>query len=176
MLIIKKTGEGAAAQDVAAARRGFGRRLLGMTAAAALGLLAICGGAKAQPLEVYMPPNAFIHPYAGRVAVMQLPHKAGSPMLSLSHHGNGVCAIWLPKMGDPDITQALYECLAVIEVANCNGATDINTPAVKARTGMTEQVQYGRPCSGGGWNWAFNAVRTAAVVASGGPSPTSLLF
>lgn len=174
MLTIKKTEEVGTAQDVAAARRGFGR-LLSMTAAAGLGLLAVCGGAKAQPIEVLMPPNAFIHPYAGRVAVMPLPHKAGAPMLSLSHHGNGVCAIWLPKIGEPDITQALYECLAVIEVANCNGATDVNTPAVKARTGFSEQTQYGRPCSGGNWNWAFSAVRTA-VVASGGPSPTSLLF
>jgi hypothetical protein len=174
MLTIKKTEEGAAAQDVTTARRGFGR-LFSTIAAAALGLLAVCGGAKAQSLEVYLPPNAFIHPYAGRVAVMALPHKAGAPMLSLSHHGDGVCAIWLPKIGDPDITQALYECLAVIEVANCNGATDINTPAVKARTGFSEQAQYGRPCSGGKWDWAFDAVRTA-VVASGGPSPTSLLF
>ena len=175
MLFINRTAEVAAAQSETPGRREFGR-LLSMVAAAMFGLLAVCGGAQAQPLEVYMPPNAFIHPFAGRVAVMTLPHKPGSPMLSLSSHSTaGVCAVWLPKVGDPDITQALYECLAVIEVANCNGATDINTPAVKARTGFSEQVQYGRPCSGGNWDWAFNAVRSV-VVASGGPSPTSRLF
>ena len=122
MLFINTTAEVAAAQSETPGRREFAR-LLSMVAAAMFGLLAVCGGAQAQPLEVYMPPNAFIHPFAGRVAVMTLPHKPGSPMLSLSSHSTaGVCAVWLPKVGDPDITQALYECLAVIEVANCNGA------------------------------------------------------
>lgn len=126
-----------------------------------------------------MPPDDYIRPFQGKVTVMNLPHKAGSPLLSLSHHFTGQCAIWLPKIGDPGITEALYKCLAVIEVANCNGATDINTPAVKARTSFGEQAEYSRPCSQGHWDWAFNTVRQPAIVdqtANAAPARPSSLF
>jgi hypothetical protein len=157
---------------------GIGR----VAAVAALGLVAACSAAPGpvamqpgQSAEVLMPPDEFIHPFHGQTVVMNLPHKAGNPMLSLSSHANGTCAIWLPKVGDPGISEALYQCLAVIEVANCNGATDINTPAVKARASHTEQTRYDRPCSQGHWDWAYNAVR-ATLVASGTPHPESAAF
>src|SRR5580704_16212686 len=135
-------------------------------APALLSILAACSAMPGQNMvrgqgdtaEVMMPPNEYIHPYAGKVTVMSLPHKAGFPLLSLSHHAAGQCAIWLPKVGDPGITQALYECLAVIEVANCNGATDINTPAVKARASFGERARYARTCSGRDWSQEFAAI------------------
>jgi hypothetical protein len=135
-----------------------------VAAPALLAVLAACAGPESGPTpggraEVLMPPDEFIHAYQGKVTVMPLPHKSGNPMLSLSSHAKGQCAVWLPRVGDPGITEALYECLAVIEIANCNGATDINTPAVRARSSFAEQARYGRPCSQGGWNWAFNLVR-----------------
>jgi hypothetical protein len=141
----------------------------GLLAPVALGLLTTCsaslGPAVAGGLgaaDVMMPPDEYIRPFQGKVTVMSLPHEAGSPVLSLSHHFPGQCAVWLPSIGDPGINEALYRCLAVIEIANCNGATDVNTPAVKARVSLAEQVKYGRLCSQGHWDWAYNAVRHAA--------------
>jgi hypothetical protein len=153
---------------------------------ALLGLVAACGAAPGQISgsngrigDVMMPPDEYIRPFTGKVTVMNLPHKAGAPVLSLSHHFGKQCAIWLPKVGDPEISRALYECLAVIEIANCNGATDINTPAVRARTPSSEQARYARLCSGRNWDWAFNAVRATAFVdqtASAGSTAPSPLF
>jgi hypothetical protein len=142
-----------------------------LVAPALLGFLAICGSGPGiaiaagmgEPIEVMMPPNELIHRFQGQVTVMNLPHKAGNPMLSLSSHANGRCAIWLPRVGEPGITQELYECLAVIEVANCNGAVDINTPAVKARSSSHDRAQYSRTCSRNNWSGAFNAVREPAM-------------
>jgi hypothetical protein len=135
-----------------------------------LGLAAVCdptteaiAGGFGETLDVMMPPNEYIHRYQGKVAVLYLPHKAGNPMLSLSFHGNGQCVIWLPRVGDPEISQELYDCLAVIEVANCNGATDINMPAVRARSSAYEQARYGRTCAHGEWAGAFDAVREPAM-------------
>lgn len=146
------------------------RRVLGQAAPALLGLVAACSSTPALfgrgdgIGDVMMPPDEYVRPFNGRVTVMNLPHKPGAAMLSLSHHSGDQCAIWLPKVGEPDITQALYECLAIIEVANCNGATDVNTPAVRARASAREQARYMRPCSGRSWGWAFNAVRATAAV------------
>lgn len=155
---------------------------LGTLHVALLGLAALsfagpclAGGMSDVP-DVYMPPNQYIHPYHGKVVVMSLPHQAGSRLLSLSHHANGTCGIWLPKIGDPGITQALWECLAVVEVANCNGATDINTPAVRARASFGEQMAYRRPCSQGHWDWAYDEVRpsvTPTQTASAAPAVSS---
>lgn len=110
-------------------------------------------------IDLMMPPNQYIHRFPGSVTVLYLPHKAGNPMLSLSSHGGGRCVIWLPRVGDPEISQNLYDCLAVIEVANCNGAVDVNTPAVRARTSGDEQAQYARTCAQSNWTGAFDAVR-----------------
>jgi hypothetical protein len=172
------SGIGPATMKTSKNWRGIGR----VAAVAALGLTAACSAAPrpvamqpGQGIEVLMPPDEYIHPFHGRTVVMNLPHKAGNPMLSLSSHANGTCAIWLPKVGDPGISEALYECLAVIEVANCNGATDINTPAVKARASVAEQARYGRPCSQGRWDWAYNAVR-ATLVASDAARPVEAAF
>jgi len=153
-----------------------------VAAPALLGLLAACSSAAGPAAiggyggnaEVMMPPDEYIRPFQGKVTVMSLPHEAGSPLLSLSHHAPGQCAIWLPHVGDPGITPALYQCLAVIEVANCNGATDINTPAVKARAAFGEQAKYSRLCSQGHWDWAFNTIREPAMtsqVANAGSAP-----
>ena len=147
----------------------------GLVAPVLLGLLTACNSmadpaaasrpsAAASPLDVMMPPDEYIHPFQGKVTIMPLPHRAGVPLLSLSHHAAGQCAIWLPRVGDPGVTQALYECLAVIEVANCNGATDINMPAVKERMSFGDRVKYSRSCSGRSWDWAFDAVRQPAIV------------
>lgn len=134
---------------------------------ALLGLAAVTGttagnavaGGLGDTIEVMMPPNEYIHRFQGSVTVMYLPHRAGVQMMSISHHGNGQCLVWLPKVGDPEIDQKLYDCLAVIEIANCNGATDINTPAVRARASATERARFARTCSRGDWSGAFAAVR-----------------
>ena len=110
-------------------------------------------------IDVMMPPDEYIRPFQGKVTVMRLPHETGSPVLSLSHHFPGQCAVWLPSVGDSGISEALYKCLAVIEIANCNGAADINTPAVGAHASMRERVKYSRLCSQRDWDWAYNAVR-----------------
>ena len=147
-----------------------------------LGVAAMCGsmtgmataGGLGETIEVKMPPNEFIHRFAGKVAVLYLPHKAGNPMLSISHHADRQCVVWLPKVGDPEIDQKLYECLAVIEVANCNGATDINTPAVSARSARSEQARFARSCSQFNWTGAFSNVREPAMtteVASAATAP-----
>lgn len=83
----------------------------------------------------------------------------GWAVLSLLHHAGGVCVIWLPRPGDPEITGTLYECLVVIEVANCNGAIDVNTPAVKTRMPRSEQSSSARRCWHGSWEGAYRAVR-----------------
>lgn len=99
--------------------------------------------ASAQTL--YLPPAAYLHEFVGKVTVMPLPHKAGNPMLSLSSHAvPGHCAVWLPNVGDPEITSRLRECLWKIELANCNGAVDVNTPAVRARLPARELARYSR--------------------------------
>jgi hypothetical protein len=149
---------------------------VGLVGTALFGLTGVCSAG--QVPDVYMPPNEYIHPYAGKVVLMSLPHQAGSPILSLSHHANGACGIWLPRIGDPGITEAVYECLAVIEVANCNGATDVNTPAVRARASYGQQMQYSRACSQGHWDWAYNAVRlpVAPTQTAAGPQIASSQF
>lgn len=146
-------------------RPSFGRA---RAALIGLGALTVAGPCLAGPgpgPDVYMPPNQYIHPFAGRVVLMSLPHREGAPLLSLSHHANGTCSIWLPRIGDPGITEAVFECLAVVEVANCNGATDVNTPAVRARASFGEQMRYGRACSQGRWDWAYDAVRPSVTPA-----------
>jgi hypothetical protein len=154
------------------------RRLL---APALLGLLAACNAAPAGSGgafggDVTMPPDEYIRPFQGKVMVMKLPHQAGSPVLSLSHHFSGQCAVWLPSIGDAGITEALYKCLAVIEIANCNGATDINTPAVKARASLAEQIKYSRHCLHGSWDWAFNTVRQPILTAQTAHAGAEPLF
>lgn len=166
--------------------RSRGERIRRLAAPALLALVAACGavpgqisGSSGRIGDVMMPPDEYIRPFSGKVTVMTLPHGAGAPVLSLSHHFGNQCAIWLPKVGDPEISRALYQCLAVIEIANCNGATDINTPAVRARTPSSERARYARPCSGRNWSWAFDAVRATAVVdqtASAGSMAASPLF
>jgi hypothetical protein len=138
------------------------RKLLaGLVGSALLGMTGVCFAG--QGPDVSMPPNEYIHPYAGKVVLMSLPHPDGARVLSLSHHANGTCSIWLPRVGDPGITEAVYECLAVVEVANCNGATDVNTPAVRARSSFGEQMRYARACSRGPWDWAYDAVRPSVA-------------
>jgi hypothetical protein len=137
------------------------KSVLGLVGSALLGMTGVCFAGQAP--DVYMPPNEYIHPYVGKVVLMSLPHRDGAPVLSLSHHASGTCSIWLPRIGDPGITEAVYECLAVVEVANCNGATDVNTPAVRARSSFSEQMRYARACSRGQWDWAYNAVRPSVT-------------
>jgi hypothetical protein len=155
-------GDGKMASIKTSSRRVALSALLGVAVFGSMTGTAAAGGLGAT-IEVMMPPNEFIHRFAGKVAVMYLPHKAGNPMLSISHHANGQCAVWLPKVGDPEIDEKLYECLAVIEVANCNGATDINTPAVSARSSGAEQARYARTCSHFDWTGAFSNVREPAM-------------
>jgi hypothetical protein len=148
--------------------------LLGLaTISGAMTGTAVAGGL-GQTIEVMMPPNEYIHRFPGSVTVAYLPHQAGVAMLSLSHHANGQCMVWLPKIGDPEIDQKLYDCLAVVEVANCNGATDINTPAVRARSNGAEQARYARTCSHGDWSGAFNAVRESGMTTETASAATAI--
>jgi hypothetical protein len=137
------------------------KSVVSLAGPALLGMTGVC--AAGQVPDVFMPPDEYIHPYVGKVVLMSLPHQQGVAVLSLSHHANGTCSIWLPRVGDPEITEAVYECLAVIEVANCNGATDVNTPAVRARASFGEQMRYSRACSQGRWDWAYSAVRPSVT-------------
>lgn len=93
-----------------------------------------------------MPPDEFLHPFAGTVTVMTLKRRLGFPVLALSHHSDGQCVIWLPAPDDPEISLSLRACLREIEIANCNGAQDGNNPAVWAQMRTTEQARYGRVC------------------------------
>lgn len=101
---------------------------------AAIAVLTL-GACDSTPLA-WLPPDEFIHPFAGALVVHDMPYRGGSLIAkSRWRVGSGRCDVYLPL--EPDLRRVSY----VIEVANCNSAIDVNGGVAMS---FAERLAYSR--------------------------------
>jgi hypothetical protein len=97
---------------------------------------------------IYISPDQFLHKFSGTVAVEELRPWPG--VLSVAEIFPGLCRISItPKAV---IGEKMYECLYLVELANCNGAVDVNADARRRAV----PTGYERTCTSGDWSFIYN--------------------
>lgn len=106
------------------------------------------GGPVSQTPEIYISPNRFLHRFSGMLTVEDLRPWPG--VLSVAQISPGSCRISItPKtiVGEKE-----YECLYLVELANCNGAYDVNADARR----RSIPTGYERTCESTDWSSTYN--------------------
>jgi hypothetical protein len=104
----------------------------------------------AQIVPVHISPDQFLHKFAGTVTVEELRPWPG--VLSVAEISPGRCRISItPKTL---VGEKVYECLYLVELANCNGAFDVNAD-VRRRSIPTG---YERTCSSADWSRVYSSL------------------
>jgi hypothetical protein len=102
----------------------------------------------AQIAPIHISPNQFLHKFPGAVRIEELRPWPG--VLSVAEISPGLCRISItPKAV---IGEKMYECLYLVELANCNGAFDVNADARR----RSIPTGYERTCSTADWSPVYN--------------------
>lgn len=104
----------------------------------------------AQIAPIHISPNQFLHKFAGTVTVEELRPWPG--VLSIAEVSPGRCRISItPKS---IIGEKMYECLYLVELANCNGAFDVNADAHR----KIVPAGYERTCKSDDWSQVYDSL------------------
>ena len=104
-----------------------------------------------QAPPIYISPDQFLHKFSGVVTVEELRPWPG--VLSVAQISPGLCQISItPKTV---VGEKVYECLYLVELANCNGAYDVNANARRS----VIPAGYGRTCQSGDWSSVYNQLK-----------------
>ena len=113
------------------------------------GLVYYANPASGQP-PIHISPDQFLHKFPGRVTVEELRPWPG--VLSVAQISPGLCRISItPKTV---VGEKVYECLYLVELANCNGAFDVNADARRRAI----PTGYERTCQSGDWSPTYNSL------------------
>lgn len=108
-----------------------------------------------QPTPIQISPDSFLHKFPGRVTVDDLRPWPG--VLSVAQISPGLCRISItPKtiVGEKE-----YECLYLVELANCNGAFDVNADARR----RVVPAGYERTCESTDWSPIYNQLKNEST-------------
>jgi hypothetical protein len=104
---------------------------------------------------VYISPDQFLHKFSGTVAIEELRPWPG--VLSVAEISPGLCRISItPKAV---IGEKVYECLYLVELANCNGAFDVNADARR----RSIPTGYERTCESSDWSGIYHQLINATI-------------
>ena len=104
-----------------------------------------------KPLPIHLSPDRFLHKFLGRVTVDALRPWPG--VLSVAQISPGLCRISITPISV--IGVKVYECLYLVELANCNGAVDVNADARR----RVIPTGYERTCESTDWSSIYNQLK-----------------
>jgi len=101
-----------------------------------------------QLAPIHISPDQYLHKFSGAVTVDELRPWPG--VLSVAQISPGRCRISItPKTL---VGEKVYECLYLVELANCNGAFDVNADARR----RVVPAGYERTCTSSDWSAVYN--------------------
>ncbi len=104
-----------------------------------------------QPAPIHISPNQYLHKFSGRVTVEELRPWPG--VLSIAQMSPGLCRISITPISVVGVK--VYECLYLVELANCNGAVDVNADARR----RVIPAGYERTCDSADWSSIYNQLK-----------------
>lgn len=130
----------------------LGERLLLCIAMAGALVLFACSDRLAE--IAYMPPDAFLHPFAGTVMVTAQDPRSIHLSQAETKPTLGLCWIRLPVSE----SRKMRECLFLIEMGGCNGATDVNADPQR----KVIPAGYERTCAARDWSPEYQRLAQTA--------------
>src|SRR5579859_306059 len=97
---------------------------------------------------IHISPDQYLHKFVGRVTVEELRPWPG--VLSVAQISPGLCRISI--MPKSEVGEKIYECLYLVELANCNGAFDVNADPHR----IVVPTGYERTCDSANWSSIYN--------------------
>jgi len=102
---------------------------------------------------IHMSPDQYLHRFPGRVTVDELRPWPG--VLSVAQMSPGLCRISITPISEVGVK--VYECLYLVELANCNGAVDVNADARR----RVIPAGYERTCESADWSSLYRRLNDA---------------
>jgi hypothetical protein len=104
-----------------------------------------------KPSPIHISPDQFLHKFPGRVTVEELRPWPG--VLSVAQISPGLCRISITPI--TIVGEKVYECLYLVELANCNGAVDVSADARR----RVIPTGYERTCESADWSSIYNQLK-----------------